>query len=68
LAPSPRATLDNTALMWHCVTAQGVIAMLDLHLTPRLTTAPGDRGGPISDVPAAPRRTMDSRPKAHNAG
>ena len=37
LAPSARATLDNTALMWHCVTAQGVIAMLAAHLMPRLT-------------------------------
>ena len=37
LQPSARATLDNTALLWHCVTAQGVIAMLAVHLMPRLT-------------------------------
>jgi cytochrome c oxidase subunit I+III len=35
LVPSARATLDNTALMWHCVTAQGVIGMLVVQLMPR---------------------------------
>ena len=29
-----RATLDNTALMWHCVTTQGLIDALTVQLVP----------------------------------
>jgi cytochrome c oxidase subunit I+III len=34
LRPDARATLDNTALMWHYVTAQGVLAILLVRLLP----------------------------------
>ena len=36
LRPDARATLDNTAVMWHCVTAQGVIAAVLVQWLPRL--------------------------------
>jgi cytochrome c oxidase subunit I+III len=36
LQPAARATLDNTLLMWHCVTAQGLLAALAVQLAPRL--------------------------------
>ncbi|MDQ0072281.1 cytochrome c oxidase subunit I+III [Variovorax boronicumulans] len=36
LQPAARATLDNTALMWHCVTAQGVLGALTVQLVPRV--------------------------------
>lgn len=36
LQPTARATLDNTALMWHCVTAQGVVGALVVQLLPRV--------------------------------
>jgi len=36
LQPAARATIDNTAVMWHCVTAQGIIAALAVQLVPRL--------------------------------
>jgi cytochrome c oxidase subunit I+III len=34
LQPTAGATLDNTALMWHCVTAQGLIGALTVQLVP----------------------------------
>jgi len=37
LQPGARATLDNTVLMWHCVAAQGLIALLVVQLMPSLT-------------------------------
>ncbi len=36
LQPSARATLDNTVLMWHCVTAQGAIALGVVQAMPTL--------------------------------
>ncbi|CAN7361457.1 cbb3-type cytochrome c oxidase subunit I [Variovorax paradoxus] len=36
LQPAARATIDNTALMWHCVTAQGIIGALAVQAVPRL--------------------------------
>lgn len=36
LQPAARATIDNTALMWHCVTAQGIIGALAVQGVPRL--------------------------------
>ncbi|WP_143684876.1 cytochrome c oxidase subunit I [Variovorax sp. KK3] len=36
LQPSARATLDNTAPMWHGTTAQGLIALLLVQALPRL--------------------------------
>jgi cytochrome c oxidase subunit I+III len=36
LLPTARATIDNTGLMWHCVTAQGIIGALTVQLVPRL--------------------------------
>ena len=36
LQPAARATLDNTGLMWHCVTLQGTAASLVVQLLPRL--------------------------------
>jgi cytochrome c oxidase subunit I+III len=35
LQPAARATLDNTGLMWHCVTVQGIIAAAAVQLVPR---------------------------------
>ena len=35
LRPDARATLDNTALMWHYVTAQGVLGMGLVRLLPQ---------------------------------
>ena len=35
LQPAARATIDNTLLMWHCVTAQGLLAALAVQLAPR---------------------------------
>ena len=34
LRPAARATLDNTALLWHCVTVQGLVATGLVHLLP----------------------------------
>ena len=34
LRPDARATIDNTAVMWHYVTAQGVLGMLLVRLLP----------------------------------
>ena len=36
LQPQARATIDNTGLMWHCATAQGIIGALTVQLVPRL--------------------------------
>jgi len=36
LQPAARATIDNTAPMWHCVTAQGILGALTVQLVPRL--------------------------------
>jgi cytochrome c oxidase subunit I+III len=36
LQPAARATIDNTGLMWHCVTTQGIIGALTVQLVPRL--------------------------------
>lgn len=36
LQPAARATIDNTALMWHCVTAQGIVGALAVQGVPRL--------------------------------
>jgi cytochrome c oxidase subunit I+III len=36
LRPDARATLDNTVLMWHCVTAQGAIGAALVQWLPRL--------------------------------
>lgn len=43
LQPGARATLDNTVLMWRCVAAQGLIALLVVQLMPSLiqTTVAG---------------------------
>jgi len=35
LRPDARATLDSTALMWHCATAQALLAALAVHLASR---------------------------------
>jgi cytochrome c oxidase subunit I+III len=35
LQPGARATLDNTAVMWHYVTAQGLAGMLLVRLLPQ---------------------------------
>lgn len=35
LQPVARATIDNTLLMWHCVTAQGLLAALAVQMAPR---------------------------------
>jgi len=34
LLPEARASLDNTALLWHYVTAQGLAGMGIIHLMP----------------------------------
>jgi cytochrome c oxidase subunit I+III len=36
LSPASRATLDNTALIWHYTTLQGIAAALAVHLVPLL--------------------------------
>jgi cytochrome c oxidase subunit I+III len=36
LRPDARATLDNSALMWHCAAAQGALGALAVQLLPRL--------------------------------
>jgi cytochrome c oxidase subunit I+III len=36
LSASRRASLDNTALLWHYMTAQGVIGLTLTHFFPRL--------------------------------
>jgi cytochrome c oxidase subunit I+III len=36
LQPAARAPIDNTAPMWHCVTAQGILGALTVQLVPRL--------------------------------
>jgi cytochrome c oxidase subunit I+III len=35
LRPDARATLDNTTVLWHCVTAQGVMGALLVQWLPR---------------------------------
>ncbi len=36
LRPDARATYDNTVLMWHCITAQGLIGLLLVQLLPKV--------------------------------
>ncbi|MDT4859044.1 hypothetical protein FQZ97_935380 [compost metagenome] len=36
LQPVARASLDNTRLLWHCATAQGVLGALVVQAAPRL--------------------------------
>jgi cytochrome c oxidase subunit I+III len=36
VTPRSRATLDNTALMWHYTTLQGIAASVAIHLVPKL--------------------------------
>jgi cytochrome c oxidase subunit I+III len=36
LQPAARATIDNTGIMWHCVTVQGIVAALTVQLVPPL--------------------------------
>jgi cytochrome c oxidase subunit I+III len=36
LSPASRATLDNTALLWHYTTLQGIVLALAVHGVPLL--------------------------------
>ena len=36
LRPEARSTLDNTAIFWHYVTAQGIAAMAIVSLMPQI--------------------------------